>query len=130
MGVLARVNPSSWNFLNAEPQRFEVIGDRDELISKVKIKEDKLIIGKNSELLQSDSSLVLEYLRQYLPQFENKGFTWQSLLTTGKIPKTDADIDMVFAECQLLSAEIRQKIDNIRSTYQELEQMVNKLYGV
>ncbi len=128
--VLAQIKPSSWNFLNAEPQRFEVIGDRNELISKVKIKDDKLIIGRNSELLQSDSPLVLEYLRRYLPQFESKGFTWQSLLTEGKIPKTDTEIERVFTECELLITQTQEKIDNIRSTYQELDQMVNKLYGV
>ncbi len=32
--LLAQINPSSWNFLNAEPQRFEVIGDRNEQITK------------------------------------------------------------------------------------------------
>ena len=128
--VLAQINPSSWNFLNAEPQRFEVIGDRNEQITKVKTKDDKLIIGRNSELLQSDSPLVLEYLKQYLPQFESRGRTWQSLLTDGKIPKTDADIERVFAGCDRLTAEIKQKIEDIRDTYQELDQMVNKLYGV
>jgi type I restriction enzyme M protein len=128
--VLAQINPSSWNFLNAEPQRFEVIGDRNEQITKVKIKDNKLIIGRTSELLQSDSPLVLEYLKQYLPQFESRGQTWQSLLTDGKIPKTDADIARVFAECDRLTAEIRQKIENIRNTYEELDEMVNKLYGV
>lgn len=128
--VLAQINPASWSFFNAEPQRFEVIGDRQELISKVKIKEDKLIIGRNSELLQSSSPLVLEYLRRYLPQFENRGRTWQNLMPEGKIPKTDADIERVFEECDRLTAEIRQTIENIRHTYQELDQMVNQLYGV
>ncbi len=128
--VLAQINPASWNFFNAEPQRFEVIGDRDEQISKVKIKDDKLIIGRNSELLQSDSPLVLEYLRRYLPQFENRGWNWQRLLTEGKIPKTDADIERVFAECDRLTSEIRQKIEAIRDTYHELDDMVNDLYRV
>lgn len=128
--VLAQINPSSWSFFNAEPQRFEVIGDRNEQISKVKIKDDKLIIGRNSELLQSDSPLVLEYLKRYLPQFENRGRTWQNLLTDGKIPKTDSDIASVFIECDRLTAEIRQKIEDIRDTYEELDEMVNKLYGV
>ncbi len=128
--VLAQINPASWNFFNAEPQRFEVIGDRDEQISKVKIKDDKLIIGRNSELLQSDSPLVLEYLRRYLPQFENRGWNWQRLLTEGKIPKTDADIERVFAECDRLTSEIRQKIEDIRNTYQEIDAMVNKLYEI
>ena len=98
--------------------------------TKVKIKDDKLIIGRNSELLQSDSPVVLEYLKQYLPQFESRGRTWQNLLTDGKIPKTDADIQRIFAECDRLTAEIRQKIENIRDTYEELDEMVNKLYGV
>jgi hypothetical protein len=128
--VLAQINPSSWSFFNAEPQRFEVIGDRNEQITKVKIKDDKLIIGRNSELLQSDSPLVLEYLKRYLPQFESRGRTWQNLLTDGKIPKTDSDIASVFAECDRLTAEIRQKIEDIRDTYEELDEMVNKLYGV
>jgi len=35
------------------------------------------------------------------------GRTWQNLLTDGKIPKTDADIEIVFAECDRLTAEIR-----------------------
>jgi hypothetical protein len=128
--VLERVKPSDWSFLNAENRRFEVIGDRNEQISKVKIKDDKLIIGRNSELLQSDSPLVLEYLKRYLPQFENRGRTWQNLLTDGKIPKTDSDIASVFIECDRLTAEIRQKIEDIRDTYEELDEMVNKLYGV
>jgi len=128
--VLAQINPASWNFFNAEPQRFEVIGDRNEQISKVKIKDGKLIIGRNSELLQSNSPLVLEYLRRYLPQFDNRGWNWQRLLTEGKIPKTDADIERVFAECDRLTSEIRQKIENIRDTYQELNAMVNKLYEI
>ncbi|MEI6330558.1 MAG: hypothetical protein WCP16_15070 [Pseudanabaena sp. ELA645] len=58
------------------------------------------------------------------------GRTWQNLLTDGKIPKTDADIEIVFAECDRLTAEIRQKIEDIRDTYEELDEMVNKLYGV
>lgn len=128
--VLEQINPSSWSFFNAEPQRVEVMGDRNELISKVKIKGDKLIIGRNSELLQSDSPLVLEYLRRYLPQFENRGRTWQNLLSEGKIPKTDADIQRIFGECDRLTTEISQKIADIRNTYQELDEMVNKLYGV
>jgi len=128
--VLAQINPASWNFFNAEPQRFEVIGDRNEQISKVKIKDGKLIIGRNSELLQSNSPLVLEYLRRYLPQFDNRGWNWQRLLTEGKIPKTDADIERVFAECDRLTSEIRQKIEDIRDTYQELDAMVNKLYEI
>ncbi len=104
-------------------------GTRNELISKVKIKGDKLIIGRNSELLQTDRPLVLEYLQRYLPQFENRGRTWQNLLSEGKIPKTDADIERIFRECDRLTTEIRQKIVDIRHTYQELDQMVNKLYG-
>ena len=128
--VLQQINPSDWSFLNAENRRFEVIGDRNEQITKVKIKDDKLIIGRNSELLQSDSPLVLEYLKQYLPQFESRGRTWQNLLTDGKIPKTDTDIQRVFAECDRLTAEIRQKIEDIRDAYGELDEMVNKLYGV
>lgn len=128
--VLEKINPSTWSFLDAENRRFEVVGDRDEQISKVKIKGDKLMIGRNSELLQSDSPLVLEYLKRYLPQFENRGRTWQNLLTNGKVPKTDADIERIFAECDRLTTKIRQKIEDIRNTYEELDEMVNKLYGV
>jgi hypothetical protein len=36
----------------------------------------------------------------------------------------------VFIECDRLTAEIRQKIEDIRDTYEELDEMVNKLYGV
>ena len=127
--ILGQINPPSWSFLDTEPQRVEVIGDRNELISKVKIRGDKLIIGRNSELLQTDHPLVLEYLQRYLPQFENRGRTWQNLLSEGKIPKTDADIERIFGECDRLTTEIRQKIVDIRHTYQELDQMVNQLYG-
>lgn len=127
--VLESVNPPSWDFVSAESVNFEVIGDYNQLISKVKVNNDKLLLGR-TELLQSDSFLVLEYLKNYLPKFADCGFTWQSLLDEGRIPRTDSDIARVFAECDRLTAEIKQKIENIRDTYQELDQMVNKLYGV
>ena len=75
-------------------------------------------------------SLLDAHSKQYLPQFESRGRTWQSLLTDGKIPKTDADIQKVFGECDRMTAEIKQKIEDIRNTYQELDEMVNKLYRV
>ena len=129
MLAMKQTNPSCWNFLNAEPQRFEVIGDRDRPISKIKVKNDTILNGRE-ELLRSDSSLVLSYLEHYLSQYEKRGLTWINLLTEGKIPKTDADIERIFAEQDRLAREIRQKIDDIRSIYQKLDEMVNRLYGI
>ena len=126
--VLGRINPPCWNFFNAVPQRFEVIGDRTLTLSKIKIKENKLLIGRNETLLQSDSPLVLRYLENYLPQFENRGLAWQNLLNLGQIPKTDSDIASLFAECDRLKQEIQQKIATLRQTYQALDEMVNRLY--
>ncbi|MDS3861327.1 N-6 DNA methylase [Thermosynechococcaceae cyanobacterium BACA0444] len=120
-------NVSCWNFLNAEPQRFEVIGDRNQPITKVKVKNNTLLNGRY-ELLRSDSRLVLEFLQNYLPQYEKRGLTWTDLLTEGKIPKTDADIERIFTERDRLTAEVRQKIADIRRTYQELDAMVSRLY--
>ena len=127
--VLESVNPPSWDFVSAESVNFKVVGDYNQLISKVKVNDDKLLLGR-TELLQSNSPLVLEYLKNYLPKFADCGFTWQSLLDKGRIPRTDSDIARVFAECDRLTAEIKEKIEDIRDTYQELDQMVNKLYGV
>ncbi|MFM7384102.1 MAG: hypothetical protein ACKO1W_13785, partial [Microcystaceae cyanobacterium] len=126
--VLGQINPPCWNFFNAAPQRFEVIGDRTLTLSKIKIKENKLLIGRNETLLQSDSPLVLRYLENYLSQFENRGLAWQNLLNLGQIPKTDSDIASLFAECDRLKQEIQQKIATLRQTYQELDEMVNRLY--
>jgi hypothetical protein len=78
--------------------------------------------------LQSDSPLVLRYLEKYLPPFENCGLAWQNLLDRGQIPKTDQDIAILFSECDHLKQEIQQKIERIRLTYQELDEMVNTLY--
>jgi len=127
--VFNSLDIACWNFLNAEPQRFEVIGDRDRPISKIKVKNDTILNGRE-ELLRSDSSLVLSYLEHYLSQYEKRGLTWINLLTEGKIPKTDADIERIFAEQDRLAREIRQKIDDIRSMYQKLDEMVNRLYGI
>ncbi len=127
--VLESVNPPSWDFVSAESVNFEVIGDYNQLISKVKVSDNKLLLGR-TELLLSDSPLVLEYLKNYLPKFADCGFTWQSLLDEGKIPKTDDDIARVFAERDRLTAEIKQKIEDIREAYEELDEMVNKLYVV
>ena len=125
--VFNSINLSCWNFLNAEPQRFEVIGDRNQPITKIKIKNDKLLNGRD-RLLSSDSPMVLEFLQHYLPQYEKRGLTWSDLLTEGKIPKKDEDIQQVFEERDRLATEIRQKIENIRQTYKELDAMVAKLY--
>jgi hypothetical protein len=127
--VFNSLNIACWNFLNAEPQRFEVIGDRDRPISKIKVKNDTILNG-GDKLLRSDSPLVLDYLEQYLSQYEKRGLTWINLLTEGKIPKTDADIERIFAEQDRLALEIRQKIADIRCIYKELDEMVNRLYRV
>jgi hypothetical protein len=106
-----------------------VIGDRDLPISKIKLKNDTILNGRE-ELLRSNSPLVLSYLEQYLAQYEKRGLTWINLLTEGKIPKTDADIERIFAEQDRLALEIRQKIADIRGVYKELDEMVNRLYRV
>ncbi|MDB9303119.1 N-6 DNA methylase [Nodularia spumigena CS-591/12] len=116
-----------WNFLNAEPQRFEVIGERDQPITRIKLKDDKILNG-SKDLLTSDSQLVLKFLENYLKQYEKQGLTWTDLLSVGKIPKTDESINTIFEECTRLKTEIIQKISNIRKTYRELDEMVNKLY--
>lgn len=41
---------------------------------------------------------------------------------------TDADIQRLFAEKERLKAEIRHKIEEIRFIYQELDDMVSRLY--
>jgi len=127
--VLELINPPSRNFGRAESISFEVIGDYDQLISKVRIDDNKLLLGR-TELLKSDSPLVLEYLKYYLRKFEDCGFTWQSLLKEGKIPENDTDIERVFAERYRLTSEIREKIEIIRHTYQELDEMIKELYDI
>jgi len=127
--VFKALNLSCWSFLNAEPQRFEVIGDRQQPITKIKIKNNKLLNGRD-ELLHSDSALVLAFLQHYLLQYEKRGLTWTDLLEEGRIPKTDEDIQRIFAERDRLAAEIRQKIEAIRRVYKELDEMVNQLYGI
>jgi len=127
--VFEQLNLPTWSFLNAENHRFEVIGDRDQPITKVKVNGDQLYLGK-MPLLRSDSPLVLEYLKSYLPQFEQQGSTWTDLLSDGKIPKEDAGIEAIFAACDRLTETINQKIETLRQTYQELNQEVNQLYRV
>jgi len=127
--ALAQISPSCWSFLNAEPQRFEVSGSRQQPITKIKIKNNKLLNGRD-ELLHSDSALVLAFLQHYLLQYEKRGLTWTDLLEEGRIPKTDEDIQRIFAERDRLAAEIRQKIEAIRRVYKELDEMVNQLYGI
>ena len=117
-----------WNFLNAEPQRFEIIGSRDQPITKIKIKDDKLINGRQ-ELLFSQSTMVLEFLQIYLQQYEKRGLSWINLIQEGKIPKTDEQIQQIFDECTRLKTEICDTITNIRSIYRELDKMVNDLYN-
>jgi hypothetical protein len=52
------------------------------------------------------------------------------LLSSGKIPKEDAGIEAIFAECDRLRETINRKIETLRQTYQELNQKVNQLYLV
>jgi len=74
-----------------------------------------------------DFELITQQL-YYLPQYEKRGLTWTNLLSDGKIPKTDADIQRIFTEQENLKSEIQQKIESIRQTYKELDKMVTKLY--
>ena len=127
--VFNALNLDCWNFLNAEPQRFEITGDRAQPITKIKVKDDKLFNGR-SELLRSESPLVLKFLEHYLPQYEKRGLKWTDLLTEGKIPKTDEEIEQIFAERDRATTEIKQKITDIRCTYKKLDEMVNHLYGI
>ncbi len=126
--VFNLLNPSCWNFLNAEPQKFEIIGDRNQPITKIKVKNDKILNGRD-ELLCPDNPVVLEFLKHYLPQYEKRGLTWTNLLTEGKIPQKDEDIQRIFEAREQLAAEIRQKIEDIRLTYRELDEMVTNLYN-
>lgn len=128
LSVFAMLNLPCWNFLNAEPQRFEIIGSRDQPITKIKIKDDKLINGRQ-ELLFSQSTMVLEFLQIYLQQYEKRGLSWINLIQEGKIPKTDEQIQQIFDECTRLKTEICDTITNIRSIYRELDKMVNDLYN-
>ena len=125
--IFEQINPSCWDFLDAEPQRFEVIGDRAQGINKIKLQNNLIFNGKE-EFIQSDSLMVLEFLKNYLLQYEKRGLTWTNLLSEGKIPKTDADIQRIFTEQENLKNEIQHKIENIRQTYRELDEMVTKLY--
>lgn len=127
--VFNSLNIPCWNFLNAEPQRFEITGDRAQIITKIKVKNDKLFNGRN-ELLSSESPLVLKFLEHYLSQYEKRGLRWTDLLTEGKIPKTDEQIENIFTERDRIATEIRDKITEIRRTYQELDDLVNDLYGI
>jgi hypothetical protein len=126
--VFANLNLPCWNFLNAEPHRFEIIGSRDQPITKIKIKDDKIFNGRQ-ELIFSESTIVLQFLQIYLQQYEKRGLTWTNLIQEGKIPKTDVDIHKIFAECTRLKTEICDTITNIRSIYKELDKMVNDLYN-
>ena len=125
--IFNQLNLSCWNFLNAEPQRFEVIGDRAQGINKIKLQNNLIFNGKEA-FIQSDSLMVLEFLKNYLPQYEKRGLTWTNLLSEGKIPKTDTDIQRIFTEQENLKNEIQQKIENICQTYKKLDEMVIKLY--
>ena len=126
--VFDSLDLACWNFLNAEPQRFEVTGDRNQPIRKIKVRNDTLLNGRD-ELLRSDSPLVLDFLQQYLAQYEKQGLTWTDLLTEGKIPKIDEDLQRIFAEIDRLESDIRQQINHLRSLYKELDEMVNHLYA-
>ncbi|OBQ37963.1 MAG: hypothetical protein AN485_08530, partial [Anabaena sp. MDT14b] len=86
--VFENLNLPCWNFLNAEPHRFEIIGERNQTITKIKIKDDKLL-NVRQELIFSESTIVLEFLKIYLQQYEKRGLTWTDLIQEGKIPKTD-----------------------------------------
>jgi hypothetical protein len=125
--VFENINLPCWNFLNAEPHRFEIIGSRDQPITKIKIKDDKIFNGRQ-ELIFSESTIVLQFLQIYLQQYEKRGLTWTNLIQEGKIPKTDADIQKIFAECTRLKTEICDTIINISSIYRTLDKMVNDLY--
>ena len=126
--VFENLNLPCWNFLNPEPHRFEIIGSRDQPITKIKIKDDKIFNGRQ-ELIFSESTIVLQFLQIYLQQYEKRGLTWTNLIQEGKIPKTDVDIQKIFAECSRLKTEICDTITNIRSIYRELDKMVNDLYN-
>ncbi|PPJ64328.1 Eco57I restriction-modification methylase domain-containing protein [Cuspidothrix issatschenkoi] len=125
--VFENLNLPCWNFLNAEPNRFEIIGERDQPITKIKIKDDKIFNGRQ-ELIFSESTIVLQFLQIYLQQYEKRGLTWTNLIQEGKIPKTDVDIQQIFDECERLYAQILQKITDMRQIYQRLDEMVNQLY--
>jgi hypothetical protein len=125
--VFENLNLPCWNFLNAEPNRFEIIGERDQPITKIKIKDDKIFNGRQ-ELIFSESTIVLQFLQIYLQQYEKRGLAWTNLIQEGKIPKTDEQIQQVFDECTRLQAEIFQKIADMRQMYQQLDEMVNQLY--
>jgi hypothetical protein len=121
-----------WNFLDAEPHRFEVIGDRSEAIGRIKQKNTSIyhrINNREKPLLRSDSEAVLNFLARYLPRYEKQGLTWSDLLERGRIPKKDEDIDRIFQERERLEQEIRDSIAALRQAYRELDTMVARLYG-
>ena len=60
--VFESLNLPCWNFLNAEPHRFEIIGERGQTITKIKIKDNKLL-NVRQELIFSESTIVLEFLK-------------------------------------------------------------------
>jgi hypothetical protein len=125
--VFESLNLPCWNFLNAEPHRFEIIGERNQTITKIKIKDDKLL-NVRQELIFSESTIVLEFLKIYLQQYEKRGLTWTDLIQEGKIPKTDEYIQQIFDQCTRLQTAITDTISDIRSTYKELDEMVSQLY--
>jgi len=127
--ILAEVNPPCWSFGNAEPQRFEVRGDRSQPLHSVKIKGNELFNGKEA-LIYSTSILVLEYLREYLAQFENKGLSYSQLLQLGKIPKTDLSIEEIFQQRERFKQNLEAKIKAIQQTYKDLNELVTKLYQI
>ncbi|MFM7363080.1 MAG: Eco57I restriction-modification methylase domain-containing protein [Cuspidothrix sp.] len=126
--LIETVNLPCWNFLNAEPHRFEIIGERDQPITKIKIKDDKMFNGRQ-ELIFSESTIVLQFLQIYLQQYEKRGLTWTNLIQEGKIPKTDEHIQQIFDQCTCLQAEINDRILDIRSTYRKLDEMIDELYS-
>ncbi len=103
--IFAKLRLPSWNFLNAENFHFEVIGNRNQPLSRLRIKDNVLFNGREA-LLRSDSLLVLDYLKYYLPQFIPQARTWTDLLTIGTIPKTEASIQQLFTTYAETKVEI------------------------
>lgn len=125
--IFNQLNFECWDFIDAEDQLFEIVGDRTLPITKIKVKYNHIINGRD-QLIYTESELVLQFLSKYLPQFEKRGFNYINLLNIAKIPKTEDSLALLFQEYNQLETEIKSIIQSIRETYQELDQMVNKLY--
>ncbi len=125
--IFNQLNFECWDFIDAEDQLFEIVGDRTLPITKIKVKDNHIVNGRD-KLIYTESELVLQFLSKYLPQFEKRGFNYISLLNIAKIPKTDDSLALLFQESNQLETQIKSIIQSIRETYQELDQMVNKLY--